>query len=159
MERQQELQDATRHGHYSTRNASRAPRNRPLPWPLRSFISQICVRALAHDTATSSHSSETKKTPKSRTSGNSGRWCNRAELRMPFPLAPHHVQLINSCYPPASALVAAGPDYKPNSQEVSRLAYYASNRPGKIAKLASDLEKRALGDARKAAVGNARSRA
>ncbi|KAL5530378.1 EFR3 [Sanghuangporus sanghuang] len=78
---------------------------------------------------------------------------------MPFPLAPHHVQLIAACYPPSSALLTSGPEYKPNSQELSRLTYYASNRPGKIAKLGSELEKRALTDARKASSGNVRARA
>jgi hypothetical protein len=37
----------------------------------------------------------------------------------------HHVKLLNSCYPPSSALLTAGPDYSPNSHELSRLTYYA----------------------------------
>ncbi|EJD01400.1 uncharacterized protein FOMMEDRAFT_30102 [Fomitiporia mediterranea MF3/22] len=78
---------------------------------------------------------------------------------MPFPLAPHHVQLIAACYPPSAALVTAGPEFKPNSQELSRLTYYASNRPGKITKLGSELEKRALTDVRKASAGNMKARA
>ena len=78
---------------------------------------------------------------------------------MPFPLAPHHVQLVAACYPPSSALPTSGPDYKPNPQELSKLTYYASNRPGKIAKLGSELEKRVLADARKAKSGNVRARA
>lgn len=78
---------------------------------------------------------------------------------MPFPLSPQHVQLVAACYPPSAALLTAGPEYKPNAQELSRLTYYASNRPGKIAKLGSELEKRALGDARKASSGNMKSRA
>ncbi|OCB87558.1 hypothetical protein A7U60_g5464 [Sanghuangporus baumii] len=61
---------------------------------------------------------------------------------MPFPLAPHHVQLIAACYPPSSALLTSGPEYKPNSQELSRLTYYASNRPGKIAKLGNRVKSR-----------------
>lgn len=38
---------------------------------------------------------------------------------------PNHVQLLNSCYPQTSALLTAGPDFAPNSQELSRLTYYA----------------------------------
>ena len=38
---------------------------------------------------------------------------------------PNHVQLLNSCYPPTSSLLTAGPDYRPNPQELSRLTYYA----------------------------------
>ena len=38
--------------------------------------------------------------------------------------SPNHVKLLNSCYPPA-ALLTAGPDYSPNSHELSRLTYYA----------------------------------
>jgi len=38
---------------------------------------------------------------------------------------PNHVQLLNSCYPPTSSLLTAGPDYRPNPQELGRLTYYA----------------------------------
>lgn len=38
--------------------------------------------------------------------------------------SPNHVKLLNSCYPP-TALLTAGPDYSPNSHELSRLTYYA----------------------------------
>ena len=38
---------------------------------------------------------------------------------------PQHVKLLNSCYPPSSVLLTAGPDYSPNSHELSRLTYYA----------------------------------
>ena len=78
---------------------------------------------------------------------------------MPFPLAPHHVQLIAACYPPSSALLTSGPEYKPNSQELSRLVYYASNRPGKLAILSNELDKRINADARRAKTGNSRARA
>lgn len=74
-------------------------------------------------------------------------------------LTPNHIQLVSACYPPSSALLTAGPDYSPNSQELSRLTYYAANRPGKINKLGSELEKRVKADCRKAAAGNARARA
>ncbi|KAF8914044.1 hypothetical protein CPB84DRAFT_1758234 [Gymnopilus junonius] len=72
---------------------------------------------------------------------------------------PNHVKLLNSCYPPASALLTAGPDYSPNSHELSRLTYYASNNPGKLAKIGSELEKRLKLESRKARSGNIRSRA
>ncbi|KAF7355448.1 Cellular morphogenesis-related protein [Mycena sanguinolenta] len=61
--------------------------------------------------------------------------------------------------PPSSALLTAGPEYSPNSQELSRLTYYASNHPGKLAKLGSELEKRVKVETRKAQSGNIRTRA
>ncbi|KAJ7781089.1 hypothetical protein B0H16DRAFT_1877878 [Mycena metata] len=72
---------------------------------------------------------------------------------------PNHVQLLNACYPPTSALLTAGPDYSPNSQELSRLTYYASNHPSKLAKLGGELEKRVKLECRKAQSGNLRTRA
>ncbi|KNZ74798.1 Protein EFR3 [Termitomyces sp. J132] len=72
---------------------------------------------------------------------------------------PNHVQLLNSCYPPASALLTAGPEYSPNSQELSRLSYYASNHPSKLTKICSEIEKRVRHEARKARAGNIRTRA
>ncbi|KAG8932948.1 plasma membrane localization protein [Tulasnella sp. 418] len=74
-----------------------------------------------------------------------------------LPLTPNHVRLIIACYPAAPQ--AAAPEYRPNSQELSRLTYYASNRPGKLHKLASELEKRAKSQARKAQSGHAKGRA
>ncbi|KAF7301808.1 Cellular morphogenesis-related protein [Mycena indigotica] len=74
-------------------------------------------------------------------------------------LNPYHVQLLNSSYPPSSSLLTAGPDYSPNSQELSRLTYYASNHPGKLAKLGSELEKRIKLECKKAQAGNIRTRA
>ena len=78
---------------------------------------------------------------------------------MHIPFTPNHVQLVSACYPPAAALLTAGPEYSPNSQELSRLTYYAANRPGKIGKLGAELEKRVRTDCRKAATGNTRARA
>ncbi|TFK55899.1 hypothetical protein OE88DRAFT_1652415 [Heliocybe sulcata] len=76
------------------------------------------------------------------------------------PFTPNHVQLINACYPQNSAaLLNAGPEYRPNSQELSRLTYYAANKPGKITKVGSELEKRVRADCKKAQANNARSRA
>ncbi|KAF9476499.1 hypothetical protein BDN70DRAFT_882331 [Pholiota conissans] len=73
--------------------------------------------------------------------------------------SPNHVKLLNSCYPPTSALLTAGPNYFPNSHELSRLTYYASNHPGKLTKIGSELDKRLKGECRKSRSGNIRSRA
>ncbi|KAI0701799.1 hypothetical protein BC835DRAFT_1411283 [Cytidiella melzeri] len=80
-------------------------------------------------------------------------------MPMHLPFTPNHVLLVSACYPPNAALLTSGPDYRPNSQELSRMTYYASNRPGKINKLASELEKRVKIDSRKAKGGNIRARA
>ncbi|THV08394.1 hypothetical protein K435DRAFT_740455 [Dendrothele bispora CBS 962.96] len=72
---------------------------------------------------------------------------------------PNHVQHLNSCYPPTSILLASGSDYTPNSQELSRLTYYASNHPEKLSKLGSELEKRVKTECRKFRSGNVRNRA
>ncbi|KAH9049151.1 hypothetical protein EDB84DRAFT_1657862 [Lactarius hengduanensis] len=72
---------------------------------------------------------------------------------------PNHVQLITACYPPSASLLTSGPDYHPNPQELSRLTYYAANKPGKINKLSSELEKRIKVECRKAHSNNPRSRA
>jgi len=55
---------------------------------------------------------------------------------------PNHVQLITACYPPSASLLTSGPDYRPNAQELSQLTYYAANKPRKINKLSSELEKK-----------------
>ncbi|KAJ6455941.1 hypothetical protein DFH09DRAFT_1234396 [Mycena vulgaris] len=78
---------------------------------------------------------------------------------MNFLFTPNHVQLLNSCYPPTSTFLTAGPDYSPNSQELSRLTYYASNHPSKLTKLGSELEKRVKIECRKSQSGNIRTRA
>ncbi|KAF7332022.1 Cellular morphogenesis-related protein [Mycena kentingensis (nom. inval.)] len=72
---------------------------------------------------------------------------------------PNYIQLFNSCYPPSSALLTAGPDYSPNSQELSRLTYYASNHPSKLTKLGSEIVKRVKLECRKAQAGNLKVRA
>ncbi|PFH52849.1 hypothetical protein AMATHDRAFT_138947 [Amanita thiersii Skay4041] len=72
---------------------------------------------------------------------------------------PNHVQLLNACYPPTASLLAAGSNYSPNSHELSRLTYYASNHPSKLTKLGSELEKRIRVESRKTHAGNVRARA
>ncbi|TRM67653.1 hypothetical protein BD626DRAFT_564571 [Schizophyllum amplum] len=71
---------------------------------------------------------------------------------------PNHVQLLNACFPPTSALLTSGPGFNPNSQELSKLTYYALNHPAKLTKLGSELDKRIKYEARKAQAGNMRSR-
>ena len=78
-------------------------------------------------------------------------------MRLSFP--PNHVQLIAACYPPPAALLASGSDCCPNSQELSRLTYYAANKTGKLAKLGTEVEKRIKSECKKAQAGNARNRA
>ncbi|KAJ3014098.1 hypothetical protein NUW54_g1393 [Trametes sanguinea] len=78
---------------------------------------------------------------------------------MHIPFTPNHIQLISACYPPSAALLTSGPEYAPNSQELSRLTYYAANRPEKMNKLGTELEKRVKTDTKKAAAGNTRARA
>lgn len=72
---------------------------------------------------------------------------------------PNHVSLIAACYPSSSVLASSGPEYRPNAQELSKLTYYAANRPGKINKLGGELEKRVKAGCHKAQYGNARARA
>lgn len=74
---------------------------------------------------------------------------------MHLPFTPNHVQLISECYPPQPAI----PNPAPNPQELSRLLYYASNKPGKVSKLAAELDRRAKLEARKGQAGNVRARA
>jgi len=74
-------------------------------------------------------------------------------MRLPF--TPNHVELIYECYPPQPSI----PNPVPNPQELSRLLYYASNKPGKVSKLAAELDRRVKLEARKAQAGNVRARA
>ena len=80
-------------------------------------------------------------------------------MAMHFSFTPQHVQLVAACYPPSAALLATAPEYKPNSSELSRLTYYASNHPGKITRLSTELHRRVVADVRKARSGNSRARA
>ncbi|KAF8505667.1 hypothetical protein F5888DRAFT_1650886 [Russula emetica] len=73
--------------------------------------------------------------------------------------SPDHVRLIAACYPPSASLLTSGPHYHPNAQELSRLTYYAANKPGKIQKLSGELQKRIKLEARKALPNNPRYRA
>ncbi|KAL7411997.1 hypothetical protein BDY24DRAFT_394206 [Mrakia frigida] len=70
----------------------------------------------------------------------------------------HESKLISDCYPKSKLLPSLAPDFKPNSQELSRLTYTASNKPGRLNKLGEELEKRAKKESAKAGY-NLRSRA
>jgi protein EFR3 len=81
-----------------------------------------------------------------------------------FPVS-HEATLLKSCYPPAKQIPATSntlaqddSEYKPLSQELSRLTYYATNKPGKLNKLAEELETRVIREVRKAQAGYPRFR-
>ena len=59
----------------------------------------------------------------------------------------HHRKLFDDCYPPPKALPATAPEYRPNANELSRLAYYAQNKPAKLAKVGALLIARSARDA------------
>ncbi|PWN39041.1 hypothetical protein IE81DRAFT_56863 [Ceraceosorus guamensis] len=61
---------------------------------------------------------------------------------MCFPKS-NHKTLIDSCFPPPKALGGSGPEYKANSNELSRLAYYANSKPAKLTKVFSNLSDKA----------------
>lgn len=77
-------------------------------------------------------------------------------MRSPF--TPYHVKLLQACYPPSSVLLTTGSECHPNSQELSRLTYFGTNNPGKLAKLGGELEKRCRLEAGRARTGNIKAR-
>jgi hypothetical protein len=48
----------------------------------------------------------------------------------------HESELVSACYPKSSHLLDLAPEFKPPSQELSRLTYTASNKPGLLPKIA-----------------------
>ncbi len=81
-----------------------------------------------------------------------------------FPIS-QEAQMLKACYPPAKQLPATSAplsaddsSYKPLSQELSRLTYYASNKPGKLNRLAEELEERVAKEGRKAKAGYGKHR-
>lgn len=66
----------------------------------------------------------------------------------------NHKKLVDDCYPAPKALVTSAPEYRPNSNELGRLTYYAENKPAKLTKVGNLLETKAQADAR-AAKGSA----
>lgn len=47
----------------------------------------------------------------------------------------NHKKLVDDCYPAPKALAATAPEYRPNSNELGRLCYYAQNKPAKLTKV------------------------
>ncbi|WVF72663.1 hypothetical protein IAT40_007481 [Kwoniella sp. CBS 6097] len=66
---------------------------------------------------------------------------------------------LNACYPPSKALLTAGPDYRPLSQDLSKLTYFATNKPSKLAKIGEELEKRVSKEATRSTGGYPKYRA
>lgn len=60
----------------------------------------------------------------------------------------NHKKLIDECYPAPKMIASAGPEYKANSNELSRLAYYANRKPVKLEKVGKVLEQRASAEAK-----------
>jgi protein EFR3 len=60
----------------------------------------------------------------------------------------NHRNLVDTCYPAAKALPNIGPEYRPNSNELSRLAYYTSNKPAKLLKVGQYLDGKVSGFAK-----------
>lgn len=78
-------------------------------------------------------------------------------------------RLLRDCYPPKKQLPSgpsspSGPatsleDYKPLSQELSKMTYFATNKPGKLNALARELETRVKKEAKETQAGYPKSRA
>ncbi|OXG16946.1 protein EFR3 [Cryptococcus neoformans Tu401-1] len=66
---------------------------------------------------------------------------------------------LKACYPPSKALLTAGPEYRPLSQDLSKLTYFATNKPSKLAKIGEELEKRVAQESTRASSGNHKYRA
>ncbi|CDU25745.1 related to EFR3-protein required for Stt4-containing phosphoinositide kinase patch assembly [Sporisorium scitamineum] len=62
----------------------------------------------------------------------------------------NHKKLVDDCYPAPKALVTSAPEYRPNSNELGRLTYYAQNKPAKLTKVANLLDSKAQAEARAA---------
>jgi hypothetical protein len=69
------------------------------------------------------------------------------------------VSNLENCYPPSKGLLAAGPEFKPLNQDLSKLLYFASNKPSQTARIGEELEKRVVKEARASAGGYQKSRA
>lgn len=55
----------------------------------------------------------------------------------------NHKKLVDDCYPAPKALLTSAPEYRPNSNELGRLTYYAENKPAKLTKVGNFLESKA----------------
>ncbi|KAK0550506.1 plasma membrane localization protein [Tilletia horrida] len=52
-------------------------------------------------------------------------------------------KLLNSCYPPPKTIASTAPEYRPSGNELSRLAYFASNNPTQLTTVGDLLVQRA----------------
>ncbi|KAL9940261.1 hypothetical protein V8E36_000966 [Tilletia maclaganii] len=52
-------------------------------------------------------------------------------------------KLLNSCYPPPKTIATTAPEYRPSGNELSRLAYFASNNPTQLRAVGELLVQRA----------------
>lgn len=69
------------------------------------------------------------------------------------------VKALHDSYPPSKDLVKSGPEFMPMSQDLSKLIYYAKNKPSSLAKIGDELEKRIVKEARGSTGGYPKSRA
>ncbi|WWC63173.1 uncharacterized protein I303_105773 [Kwoniella dejecticola CBS 10117] len=69
------------------------------------------------------------------------------------------VSHLNACYPPSKALLTSGPEYRPLSQDLSKLTYFATNKPSKLAKIGEELEKRIAKESTRSTEGYPKYRA
>jgi len=60
----------------------------------------------------------------------------------------NHKTLIDECYPSSKLIGGIGPEYKANSNELSRLAHYANRKPAKLTKVGKVLQQRAASEAK-----------
>lgn len=63
------------------------------------------------------------------------------------------------CYPPSKQLVAAGPDFKPLTQDLSKLVYFASNEPSQLGRIGQELESRVIKETKSSTGGYSKYRA
>lgn len=68
------------------------------------------------------------------------------------------VKLLNDCYPPPKQLVQSGPDYRPLSQDLSKLTYSCRNRSSYLPKVGEELEKRVAKETTRSTGGYPKSR-
>lgn len=60
----------------------------------------------------------------------------------------NHKKLVDDCYPPPKAIAGSAPEYRPNSNEMGRLSYYAQSKPAKLLKIGKVIDARAVSEAR-----------
>ena len=60
----------------------------------------------------------------------------------------NHKKLVDACYPDKKALANAAPEFRPKSNELGRLVYYAQSKPPKLSKLGRYLIARAATESR-----------